>query len=136
MRILIGHERPLTRLTVLAASITLFAAMMFIVVSPGRAALATVTIESAVVQPGGSVSVSVDAFLSPDLLAATTIEIDYDPGVVDAVGCTTVAGSCNINNDHDGINPDTVFLNIRVFTEYVRRIYDLIELLDATGADW
>jgi hypothetical protein len=37
---------------------------------------------------------------------------------------------------YTGINPDTVFLNLRVFTEYVQRVYDLIEFLRANGANW
>jgi len=37
---------------------------------------------------------------------------------------------------YTGIDPDTVFLNLRVFSEYVRRIYDLIEFLNSDGADW
>jgi hypothetical protein len=37
---------------------------------------------------------------------------------------------------YSGISGDTVFLNLRVFSEYTRRIYDLIEFFQTTGADW
>jgi hypothetical protein len=37
---------------------------------------------------------------------------------------------------YTGIDSDTVFLNLRVLTEYVRRIYDLIEHFANNGVDW
>ena len=37
---------------------------------------------------------------------------------------------------YTGVDPDTVFLNIRVFVEYVRKVYDLMAFLAANGATW
>ena len=111
MRIPIGRGQPLKRLTVLAASIALFAAIVFIVALPSRAVVGnTVTIGSETVQPGQSVSVPVDAFVSPDLLFAATIEVDYDPSVIDAVSCTPAAGLCNPAKDDDGLNPEICWI--------------------------
>jgi len=75
----------------------------------------TVTIGSDTVQPGQSVSVPIDAFVSPDLLGAATIEVDYDPSVIDAVSCTAAAGfdlaTCVFDSEHDGAGVDTVRLS-------------------------
>jgi len=37
---------------------------------------------------------------------------------------------------YTGVDPDTVFLNLRVFVEYVRKVYDLINFLNVNGANW
>lgn len=34
------------------------------------------------------------------------------------------------------INPDTVFLNLRVFTEYIRRVYELMQYFQVNGVAW
>jgi len=47
--------------------------------------------------------------------------------------CRNDAGHPNIPTQTD---PDTVFLNLRVFTEYARRIYGLIEYFRANPAEW
>ncbi len=112
MRIPIGRGQPLTRLTVLAALIALFAATVFIVALPSRAVVGnTVTIGSETVQTDQIISVPVDAFVSPELLGAATIEVDFDPAVLDATGCTTGggfdSGLCNAEFDNDGTPPDS-----------------------------
>lgn len=35
-----------------------------------------------------------------------------------------------------GVEPDAVFLNLRMFIEYARRIYELIAFLQTTRVDW
>ena len=37
---------------------------------------------------------------------------------------------------YTGVDPDTVFLNIRVFVEYVRKVYDLMAFITTNGATW
>lgn len=112
MRILIRNSRLLTRLAVLAALIALFAAITFIVAPSGRAGVATVTVQSKSVQPGGTVSVSVNASVSPELLGAATIAVEFDPAVLDATSCTTSgsfdSGFCNAAFDNDNAPPDSV----------------------------
>ena len=77
MKILTSHSHQLTRLTVLAALIALFAAVTLILAPSGQAGdvVATVTIESKMVQPGASVSVAVDASVSLELLVAVTMTV-------------------------------------------------------------
>ncbi len=77
----------------------------------------TVTIGSDTVQPGHSVSVPVDAFVSPGLLGAATIEVSYNPNVLDATNCGTGTSDgslvlCNKDFDNDGVNPDIVRLSV------------------------
>lgn len=47
--------------------------------------------------------------------------------------CRNAAGHPNVPGD---IEPDTVFLNLRMFTEYARRATGLIEHLGTNPADW
>jgi hypothetical protein len=37
---------------------------------------------------------------------------------------------------YTGVDPDTVFLNLRVFVEYVRKVYQLMAFLASNGAIW
>ena len=73
---------------------------------------------SASVAPGDSIVVPVDASLGSFSLGAATIEIYYDPAVVNATACTADpdarfdSQACNINYDHDGVDPDIVRFNV------------------------
>lgn len=71
------------------------------------------------VAPGGSIAVPVTAEDVPpgSPLAAATIEVRYDPSVLDATACTVDPGGvfdsgiCNPDFDNDGIDPDAVRFN-------------------------
>ena len=82
------------------------------------AAVSSLNVGSGEVAPGGSLVVPVTAELGDGaLLGAGTIEVRYDPAVVDAVACVADpagvfdAKSCNVNYEHDGVYPDTVRFN-------------------------
>ena len=49
--------------------------------------MVTLQVGSGEMAPGGSISVPVTADLGGDLLGAGTVEIRYDPAVLDATGC-------------------------------------------------
>ena len=75
----------------------------------------TLRIGSAIVPPGSNATVPLEALdVPPASLGAFTIDIAYDPDVVDAVGCdpnpdgVLDAGFCNIDFERDGSNPDVV----------------------------
>lgn len=70
---------------------------------------------SASVDPGSSKAVPVEALnLVAPGLGAATIDMHYDPSVVDAAACqidpnsSLDAGECILHYDHDGVFPDTV----------------------------
>jgi uncharacterized repeat protein (TIGR01451 family) len=76
-------------------------------------ATAIVRTGSARVAPGASVTIPVQAIGVPlPGLGAATIEIRYDPAILDATACsvntTSFSGVCNPNYDNDGVNPDSV----------------------------
>jgi len=78
-----------------------------------------VTIGGGSVVPGDSIEVLINANLAADAnLGSGTIEIHYDPTVVDAIACTSDPdnvfdmGICNLNYDNDGIAPDIVRFNM------------------------
>jgi hypothetical protein len=72
------------------------------------------------VAPGDSITVPVTAEGVPpgSPLAAATIEVRYDPAVLDATACNVDPGGifdsglCNPNFDNDGIDPDAVRFNV------------------------
>ncbi len=74
----------------------------------------TISIMNYTIAQGGSVTVAVNASVSPELLGAANVEVDYDPAVIDATGCTRDpgfdSGDCNPNFGNDGTNPDTVIV--------------------------
>ena len=82
---------------------------------------AVLQVGSASAAPGASVVIPITATLGSFSLGAATIEIRYDPGVVDATACTADPGAvfdskfCNLNYDHDGVNPDIVRFNVVSF---------------------
>ena len=47
--------------------------------------------------------------------------------------CRNAAGHPDVLGDVDS---DTVFMNLRMFTEYARRVHALIEYFGSTSADW
>ena len=76
---------------------------------------ATITIGSGEGLQGTSVVIPVSTSLQPGtMLGAATILVRYDPSVVNAITCLPDPGayfdskSCNLNYDHDGVNPDIV----------------------------
>ena len=82
---------------------------------------AVLQVGSANIAPGASIVIPVTAALGSFQLGAATIEIRYDPGVVNATACTADPGTvfdskfCNVNYDHDGVNPDIVRFNVVSF---------------------
>ncbi|MGD9148519.1 MAG: cohesin domain-containing protein [Anaerolineae bacterium] len=72
---------------------------------------AVLSIGSGVVEPGGSVTVPMTTSLGAYLLGATTVQVDYDPAVVEAIACDADPGGefdfalCNID-----LAPDQVGL--------------------------
>ena len=85
---------------------------------PDAVQVTTLHVGSGEVAPGGSISVPVTADLGGDLLGAGTVEIRYDPAVLDATGCSVDPEGrfdykyCNANYNNDGVNPDSVRLNL------------------------
>ncbi|MEE8347861.1 MAG: cohesin domain-containing protein, partial [Dehalococcoidia bacterium] len=65
-----------------------------------------------------TVPVTVEGVPPGSPLAAATIEVRYDPAVLDATACNVDPGGifdsgfCNPNFDNDGINPDAVRFNV------------------------
>ena len=71
------------------------------------------------VAPGGVITLPVTTNLTAGALSgAGTIEVRYDPAVVDAIACVADpqgrfdAKYCNVNYNHDGSNPDVVRFNL------------------------
>lgn len=70
---------------------------------PEWPASTTLSIGSGDVTPGGSITVPLVASLGRETLGAVTVEIEYDPAVVDATGCSRDPGGvldlamCNAN---------------------------------------
>jgi len=68
------------------------------------------------VQPGESVTVTIGASgLQAPGLGSALVEVQYDPAVVNAVGCNlnpggypTSQADCNLSSDQDGVYPDAV----------------------------
>lgn len=69
--------------------------------------------------PGAELTLPVTAELpSGQQWGAGTLEVRYDPAVVDAIGCVADPGArfdakyCNMNYENDGVNPDVVRFNL------------------------
>ncbi len=79
---------------------------------------AAVSIDSGQVAPAGSITVDVDASGLPASIGGATIEVHYDPSVLDATGCSEDpdggfdAGLCNATFDNDDTDPDVVRFNV------------------------
>ena len=108
------------RLTIVAGSLVLLAlAAGFLVRSDFSRALPDVTvgIGSGEVAAGGSIPVPVNVS-GASSLGAATIEVQYDPAVLDATACNMDPGSifdakfCNLAFDNDNVNPDSVRFNV------------------------
>lgn len=77
-----------------------------------RTMSASVMIGSAEIIPSQIVTIPLSANIpAADLLFATTIEVHYDPTLIDAIGCggnEAFVTACNPDFDNDGIAPDIV----------------------------
>ena len=79
---------------------------------------AVVSITSGDVGNGDVITTTVSASLSSTLLGAATIDIYYDPAVVNVVDCAIDTanvfdyGYCNPVYENDGVNPDVVRFNV------------------------
>ena len=65
------------------------------------------------VAPDGQITLDLDALdVPPGSIGAFTIEVDYDPALLDATACTPDPnsifdfGNCNPDYENDGVNPD------------------------------
>jgi len=74
---------------------------------------------SASIAPSAGITIPVQAInLQPPGLGSASIEVQYDPAVVNATGCQANpkgnfdSGSCDMSSNHDGINPDAVRINL------------------------
>ena len=90
-------------------------ALLFPASSFHQSGSASLSINGGVISAGSSLTSTINVSIpGGSSLGAATIDISYDPAVVDAVSCSADPSGafdskvCNANFDNDGVNPDTV----------------------------